>query len=194
MSCVGDTVEQFLEVVSGNHYVQMVRDICESFRKEVTPKRHLLPKQFIHGDLNHNNILLIPTEKSNTVPDFGFIDFGFLSYSCRIFNVAISLMHILNVAADRELSCGRTRMAGHFLAGYQSVNPLSSEEIKLLPLLIASRFCQSIIFVTYTNKTLNPDNEDIMDLTTRSGWRNLETFWKLPEEEVLKTWRQTNDN
>ena len=98
MSCVGDTVEQFLEAVSEIHYVEIAQHVCESFRKEVSPTLHLLPKQFIHGDLKPHNILLIPVENNNVVHEIGFIDFGFLNYSCRIFDVSISLMQILNVA------------------------------------------------------------------------------------------------
>ena len=195
MSCAGDAVEKFLEVVSEHHYVEMVREICKCFRKEVSPKLHILPKQFIHGDLNHGNIIMAPEGNGNLrLHGVGFIDFGFLNYSCRIFDAAIFLMHIFNVPPDRDLRCGRTRMAGHFLAGYNSVSPLSREEIELLPVLIASKFCQSLVYMAHANKETNPDNENIMDLTTRSGWRNLETFWKLPREGILGTWRQMNSN
>jgi len=193
MSCVGDTVEQFLEAVSEIHYAEIARDVCESFRKEVSPKLHLLPKQFIHGDLKPHNILLIPVENNNVVQEIGFIDFGFLNYGCRIFDVAISLMQILNVAVDLDFSGGRTRMAGHFLAGYHSVNPLTNEEIELLPVLIASRYCQSLVYGAYTKKALNPGEECIMDLTARSNWKNFEAFWKLPREETLQMWKQMSN-
>lgn len=180
LSNVVNTVGQLLDAaVSDQNRTKIVREVCESFRKEVAPKLHLLPKQIIHADANHTNIIVTPDS------NFGFIDFGDLNYSCRIFELAISLMYILNIGDD--LSCGSTRMAGHFFAGYYSVNPLSDEELELLHVLVAARFCQSLVFGAYTNKYLDPDNEYLME-TARNGWKNLEAFWKLPKEEVLKTW------
>ena len=189
MSRAGEEVEQFLEAVSENHRIEMVKEICQTFRKEISAKLHLLPKQFIHGDLNHGNILVFPSENGNLAHGVGFIDFGFLNYSCRVFDVAVAVMHILNVAVDRELSCGRVRMARYFLAGYHSVNPLSMEEIKLLPTLVATRFCQSLVYCTYL---VRPDDEK--ELTRiRNCWRNLEVFWKLPKEEILNIWCKINN-
>lgn len=186
LACVGDKVEQFLEAVDDHHHVKVVRQVCESFRKEVAPKFHLLPKQVIHGDANYTNILLTSTS-NNLEQDFGFIDFGDLNYSCRVFEVAISLMYILNV--PHELSCGRLRMAGSFLAGYHSVNPLADDEIELLPVLIASRFCQTLLYGAFTSKHLDPDNEYVVE-TSRNGWKNFLAFWSTSKEEMLTTWRE----
>ena len=180
------TVGQYLEAaVSDENRTKIVRDVCESFKKEVAPKLHLLPRQTIHADANDTNIIITPDNS------FGFIDFGDLNYSCRIFELAISLMYILNIADD--LSCGNTRMAGHFFAGYYSVNPLSEEELELLHVLVAARFCQSLVIGAYTNKYLDPDNEYLLE-TARHGWKNLEAFWKLPKEEVLETWLEISGN
>ncbi|KAJ7384582.1 hypothetical protein OS493_021213 [Desmophyllum pertusum] len=132
LSRVGDNVERCLQAVDDKRHVKMVREVCESFRKEVEPKLHLLPKQIIHGDASYANVVVTPEK------EIGFIDFGEISYTCRIFELSIALMYILNVEDD--LSCGRTRMAGYFFAGYHSVNPLSDEEMDLLHVLVASRF------------------------------------------------------
>ena len=184
MACVGDKVEQFLEVIDDHHHAEMVREVCESFRKTVAPKLHLLPKQVIHGDANYTNMLLTP-HSDNLGQDFSFIDFGDINYSCRVFEVATSLMYILN--HPHELSCGRCGMAGIFFAGYHSVISLSDEEIELLPVLIASRFCQTLVYGAFTSKYLEPDNEYVME-TSRKGWKNFQEFWKTPKEEMLKMW------
>ncbi|KAJ7384578.1 hypothetical protein OS493_021209 [Desmophyllum pertusum] len=171
LSGVGDSVEQLLEAVNDKRHKKMVREVCESFRKEVEPKLHLLPKQIIHGDASYGNIVVTPEK------EIGFIDFGDLNYSCRIFELATSLMFILNVEDD--LSCGRTRMAGYFFAGYHSVNPLSDEEMDLLHVLVASRFCQSLVFGAYTSKhndnNGDPSNEYILE-TARMVGRILKHF------------------
>lgn len=150
----------------------------------MAPNLRILPKQTIHADANYTNIIVTPDSS------FGFIDFGDLNYSCRIFELAISLMYILNIGDVS--SCGNTRRAGHFFAGYCSVNPLTEKELELLHVLVAARFCQSLVLGAYSNKYLDPDNEYLLE-TARKGWKNLEAFWKLPKEEVLKTWLEISE-
>ena len=149
-----------------------------------SPKLHVLPKQIIHGDANYSNILL-SSGCDASKPQFGFIDFADLHYTCRVFEIAVSLMYIFNIPCD--LSGGRSRTAGHFLAGYHSVNPLSDTEFELLPVLVASRFCQSLLIGAFSCKYLCPDNTYVME-TSNNGWKNFEMFWKLSKDEVLKTW------
>lgn len=173
----------------------MIQEVCESFRKNVTPKMHLLPKQVIHGDANYTNMLLVQRSgnNDNLAADFGFIDFSDINYSCRVFDLAISLTYCLN--HPNALNCEESRMAaGHFFAGYYSVNPLSNEEIEFLPVLIASRFCQTLVYGAFTNTYLDPGNSYLMETSTH-GWKNFEAFWKTPKDEVLKMWLQlTNQN
>ena len=172
----------------------MVREVCEAFRKNVKPKLHLLPKQIIHGDANYSNLIFPPSSNVSTpysVQDIGFIDFGDLNYSCKVFDIAISLMYILNV--EEVLNCERTQMAGHFLAGYHLMHPLSSEELEVLPVLVASRFCQSLVFGAYISKHVDHGNEYILE-TAKNGWKNFEEFWKTPTEGVLQLWLDMREN
>ena len=162
----------------------MVREVCAHFRQEVTPRLDLLPKQFIHGDASYTN--LIANEEENTL---GFIDFGDFNYSCRVFELAISLMYIINASKSDHSSCEPIKMAGYVFAGYQSVNPLSEMEIDLLYLLTASRFCQSLVCGAYTFKYVDPGNEYLLK-TAEHGWKRFEAFWKTPKEAVMKTWLQ----
>lgn len=194
LSDVDDTIERHLEAVTELRHVEIVREVCESFRQNVKPKLHLLPKQIIHGDANYSNIVVTPSSNHFTqyfVQDIGFIDFGEINYSCAVFELAISLMYILNV--ESVLSCGRTRMAGHFFAGYQSVNPLSDEELEILHVLIASRFCQSLVFGAYTSKHVDSGNVEYVLETAKNGWKNLEAFWKTPKDEVLQIWLEMSE-
>lgn len=184
----------------------MIQEVCKSFRKNVTPKKHLLPKQVIHGDANYTNILLVQSSgnNDNLAADFGFIDsFSDINYSCGVFDVAISLTYFLN--HPNALNCDESRMAaGHFFAGCYSVDPLSKEEIELLPVLIilviilmvliASRFCQTLVYGAFIKTHLDPGNSYIMETSTH-GWKNFEAFWTTPKDEVLKMWLQlTNQN
>lgn len=195
MATTGEKIEPFLDALNDHHFIEMIQEVCESFRENVTPKMHLLPKQVIHGDANYTNMLLVRRSDSNDdlAADFGFIDFSDINYSCRVFDLAISLTYCLN--HPNALNCEESRMAaGHFFAGYYSVNPLSNEEIELLPVLIASRFCQTLVYGACTNTYLDPGNSYLMETSTH-GWKNFEAFWKTPKDEVLKMWLQlTNQN
>ena len=194
MSKTDEIVEQCLEAVTDPYHVQMVREVCEAFRKNVKPKLHLLPKQIIHGDANYSNLIFPPSSNGSTpysVQDIGFIDFGDLNYSCKVFDIAISLMYILNV--EDVFNCERTQMAGNFLAGYHSMHPLSSEELEVLPVLVASRFCQSLVFGAYISKHVDHGNEYILE-TAKNGWKNFEEFWKTPTEGVLQLWLDMREN
>ncbi|XP_074633199.1 hydroxylysine kinase-like [Acropora palmata] len=184
LATVGEQIEPLLDAIDDKQHVEMVKEVCETFRSEVSPKLHLLPKQIIHGDANYTNILLASGCDASK-PQFGFIDFADLHYTCRVFEIAVSLMYIFNIPCD--LSCGRSRTAGHFLAGYHSVNPLSDTEFELLPVLVASRFCQLLLIGAFSCKYLCPDNTYVME-TSNNGWKNFEMFWKLSKDEVMKTW------
>lgn len=187
MATTGDKIEQILDALNDHHFIEMIQEVCKPFRKNVTPKKHLLPKQVIHGVANYTNILLVQSSgnNDNLAADFGFIDsFSDINYSCRVFDVAISLTYCLN--HPNALNCEESRMAaGHFFAGYYSVDPLSNEEIKLLPVLIASRFCQTLVYDAFIKTHLDPGNSYIMETST-PGWKNFEAFWTTPKEEVLK--------
>ncbi|KAJ7388105.1 hypothetical protein OS493_039789 [Desmophyllum pertusum] len=63
-------LDQDLMAVDDKHHVRMVREVCESFRQEVAPKLHLLPKHIIHGDASYSNIVVTPEK------EIGLIDFG----------------------------------------------------------------------------------------------------------------------
>lgn len=191
---VDETIEPCLEAVTDPHRVQMVREVCEAFRKNVKPKLHLLPMQIIHGDPNYTNLVFAPHNKQcsqYSVQDIGFIDFGHSNYSCKVFDLAIPLMYLMNV--ERALACGRTRMVGHFFAGYHSINPLSSEELEVLPVLVASRFCQSLVFGAYVSKHVDPGNDYVLE-TAKNGWKVFEEFWMTPKEEMLKIWMEISEN
>ena len=76
-------------------------------------------------------------------------------------------MFLVNV--ERVLTCGRSQMAGLFFAGYHSVHPLSSEELEVLPVLVAPRFCQSLLCGAFISKHVDPGNEYILETTRGRG-------------------------
>ena len=100
LSRVDEKIEPCLEAVTDPHRVEMVREVCEAFIKNVKPKLHRLPKHII---------------------------------------------------------------------------PLSSEELEVLPVLVAPRFCQSLLCGAFISKHVDPGNEYILE-TAKNGWKVFEEF------------------
>ena len=77
LSRVDEKIEPCLEAVTDPHRVEMVREVCEAFRKNVKPKLHPLPKQIIAGDPNYTNLVFAFRNKhfsQYSVQDIAFID------------------------------------------------------------------------------------------------------------------------
>ena len=77
LSRVDEKIEPCLKAVTDPHRVEMVREVCEAFRKNVKPKLHLLPKQIIAGDPNYTNLVFVSRNKhfsQYSVQDIAFID------------------------------------------------------------------------------------------------------------------------
>lgn len=79
-----------------------------------------------------------------------FFDFDFCSYGWRVYDIAVFLWDVVRRDAPPEI-------ASSFLAGYQSVRPLSEAELKLLSPLMAIRH----IFVTGTVMRIAHFNGDL---------------------------------
>ena len=87
LSRVDEKIQPCPEAVTDPHHVEMVREVCEAFRKNVKPKLHLLPKQIIHGDPNYTNLVFSSRYKhcsQYSVQDIAFIDFGHSNLCCLI--------------------------------------------------------------------------------------------------------------
>jgi Ser/Thr protein kinase RdoA (MazF antagonist) len=83
-----------------------------------------------HGDLNNQNIHLIGDNA------WALLDFEYIGYGWRVFDIATFFNNQLNQEGDSAQTRALLRA---FLAGYQSLRPLSSEELAALPAFVALR-------------------------------------------------------
>ena len=132
-----------MHVLKDEKRIQLIEDGLKRFSTEVLPKLDSLPKQVIHGDWNEHNILASQNENGQFCV-IGFLDIGDTIYSYRVLDVAIAMMYFCHLENALN-SMTPIEAAGHVLAGYQSVFPLSETEISLLHASIAARFCQSLV-------------------------------------------------
>lgn len=175
-------VENYMEAIAEKRKREIVSLVCKKFETEVLAKLSYLEKQVIHGDVNAHNTLVTKCDGRH----FGFIDFGDLTISYRLFEVAVAIMYIINMGDRVTSAC--IHQAGQVLAGYHSVFQLTELEIELLYVSVAARFCQVLVFGAYSYKYFDPGNEYLLR-SAKKGWGNLEGFLEMKKEEILKIWR-----
>ena len=86
-----------------------------------------------------------------------------------------------------------TAATAYFLAGFQSVIPLTAEEISLLYLCMVARMSQELVLGLHDYR-LQPGNEYIL-ITQEKGWKFLQELWGDPgaRDRVEKLWKTIAD-
>ena len=92
-----------------------------------TPAHTMLPRGAIHGDLFRDNVMFV----GNTLA--GVFDFYFAGVDCLLFDIAVALNDWCIDLASGRLAEDR---AEAFVEAYESVRPLESAELRLLPALM----------------------------------------------------------
>lgn len=106
----------------------------ERFRAEVSPVLATAPQQIVHGDFHPGNVLI---DDSGAIS--GIVDFGDVSRTAGVCDVGVALGYLIpedGPGADvRE----------EFLAGFESVVPLTPAERAIIPGLVVGRQIQRIV-------------------------------------------------
>lgn len=110
--------------------------VIERFRREVGPALEGMPRQVIHNDFHPGNLLVDPAH-----PDYivGILDFGDTVHTARVCDLGVALAY-LSPGEGTVLEASRP-----FVAGFTSVVPLSADEVRLIPDLVAGRLAQRIV-------------------------------------------------
>jgi Ser/Thr protein kinase RdoA (MazF antagonist) len=111
----------------------------------------------IHGDLHDLNVLV--RNKKVT----GFIDFGDISYTPLVADLAIALTYVMLNKKDP------VENATHVIKGYHSEFALERKEIELLPHLITTRLCISLCHSAEA-KIRSADTEYIL-ISEKPAWK-----------------------
>lgn len=116
------------------------------FDERVAPHLGELPRQVIHNDFHQGNILVDRDDERFVV---GIIDFGDVTHTARVVDVAVALSylrHPLGVADESP-----------FLAGFERHVPLTELERRVLPDLVAARFALRLLLNAALQRG-TPDN------------------------------------
>jgi Ser/Thr protein kinase RdoA (MazF antagonist) len=117
------------------------------FADHTAPTLAELPRQVIHGDFNPHN-LLADLADSGTVT--GILDFGDMTLSHRICDLAVAASYLIDPADP-------TRLLIPLVTAYHQANPLTAQEIALLPDLITARLATTLTISAW-RAARYPDN------------------------------------
>lgn len=126
------------------------------------PKLAHVPRQLIHGDANHENLLL---DGDRLV---GLLDFGDCLFNPRICELAISLAYLMMDSADAWQD------AATVVAGYHSSVPLEVDELAILFPLICGRLATTVA-IAAERRRIDPDHPTWFE-TEDTAWRLLRSL------------------
>ena len=138
-----------------------------------------LRKQFIHNDLNDNNVLVNHNQVS------GFIDFGDAVHSQLINEVAILCAYALMHKSDP------LEAAAAVIKGYHSVLPLQNTELAHLYHLIGMRLAVSVTQAAIA-RTESPDNA-YKAISEQPAWELLKSWQQIPSQLAYYSFRHACD-
>lgn len=104
------------------------------FTRQTAPALARLPRQVIHGDFNPHNLLADVADPARLT---GILDFGDMTLSHRVCDLAVAASYLIEPGEPTELLIPLIR-------AYHRVNPLTAQEIALLPDLITARLATTL--------------------------------------------------
>jgi hydroxylysine kinase len=104
------------------------------FATHTAPALTQLPRQVIHGDFNPHNLLADPADPSHLT---GILDFGDMTLSHRICDLAVAASYLIDPADPLSLLIP-------LATAYHQSNPLTADELRLLPDLITARLVTTL--------------------------------------------------
>ena len=157
-------IEKHLEVIENSERHGIISKIVKDF-KEVLPKLSNLASQIIHNDPNDYNIL-ISGDNYRPLNVSGIVDFGDICQAPRICDLAIAAAYIVLDHPDPE------KMLAALVSGYNSIYPLSTQEVDIIWRLLRMRLAVSV--VNSTLLTAESPSDNYITISQAPAWRFLE--------------------
>ena len=140
---------------------------------EVSPRLAAQRSQLLHNDFSPDNTL-ISADGSRVC---GIIDFGDVTVTALVNDVAIAVANLLTDDADPF------GPALDFIAGYHATTPLTAAEVSLLPDLILGRVVARIIISEWRAERF-PENRAYVLRNTPRAWEHLHRLLSIPGEQT----------
>jgi len=140
---------------------------------ELSPRLATQRAQLVHNDFSPDNTLI--TADGSRVG--GIIDFGDVTVTALVNDVAIALANLLADDADPF------GPALDFIVGYHATTPLTTAELNLLPDLILGRVVARIIISEWRAERF-PENRAYVLRNTPRAWELLHRLLSIPGEQT----------
>lgn len=111
----------------------------DRFRRQIAPALARLPRQVIHGDFNPHNLLADPADPTRLT---GILDFGDMTLSHRICDLAVAASYLIQPSELATLLLP-------LVSAYQTINPLTEQEIALFPDLVVARLVTTLTITAW---------------------------------------------
>ena len=174
-----DRLRPLLAHVRDRERANLAGATLKRFDDVVKPGLGGLRTQVVHNDLNTHNVLVDPAETDRVS---GILDFGDIVRTRLINDVAIGTAY--HLAANSDVLDG----PNDFIDGYQAITPLSSEEIELLPDLIATRLLVTVL-ITGWRAERYPENSAYILKNNGAAWDGLDRLAHIPPSTAQRRLR-----
>ena len=139
-------LQGLLREIPGLLEAEFIRGFLADFAAQISPRLAMLRSQFVHNDFNARNVIVDPADESRVV---GVIDFGDSVHTALVADVAVGVIGQLAAPETADESIRE------FVRAYCDVEPLSPEELAILPRLIAGRIVQNVVMTSW-HRARNP--------------------------------------
>ncbi len=166
-----DVVDELAaDVDDPSHRERLTAAATEAWQR-IEPRADELPRQAVHLDLTDANVVVACSHGATALPD-GIIDFGDLSDSWAVSEVAITLSSVLAHPGTTPVSI----LPG--IKAFHAIRPLTAAEADVVwPLLVLRT---AVLIVSGAQQArLDPDNDYITDQSD-DEWRMFEQATSVP--------------
>ena len=158
-----------------DHHEQSVY-FLDRFESNVLPKIPKLRAQILHNDLVPDNILVAEDDYNRVV---GIIDFGDLTHTCLIIDLATTIAASLRETGDPAT------VASQIVAGYNEIIQLEEEELRVLFDLVGTRLVMLNLIASW-RVTIHQENHDYIMGGVESTWNVIKKWRRLDPEKVTR--------
>jgi hydroxylysine kinase len=145
-----ERMQPLLQHIEHGALRDQVQSRLARFEALALPRLATLRRQVIHNDMNPHNIIVDPQQ-----PDVlrNILDFGDMVQAPLVNDVAVAASYQLGLSGDV------LEPALDMISAYHRVNPLTADELELLPVLIQTRLALSLC-INFWRADLHPDNRE----------------------------------
>lgn len=178
-------IQEYKSCIDKTEKQRLVERFIHRIQTQTFPCLPELSQNLIHNDANDYNIIVSPPDKNPSSfgrrAIAGILDFGDLTYSYVLSELAVAVAYAM-LNKERPLLA-----ASHIVCGYNSILPLSDEELSVLFDLICLRLCMSVCICAYQRK-LNPYNP-YLTISEKPAWELLQKLEEVPSRLACFTFR-----